>query len=76
MNDPRRKEIAKAQALIEEAKSILKTAQSKEQDYYDKMPENMQSGDSGSKAKEAADSLQQAVDACDEVVSNIESALA
>ncbi len=74
MNKARRKDIEKAQAMIDEAKSILEAAQSDERDYYDNMPENMQSGDKGQKAEEAADALQEAVDACDEVVSCIERA--
>lgn len=74
MNKDRRKGIAKAQTLIDEAKAILESAQSDEQDYYDNMPENMQSGDKGQKAGSRADALQEAVDACDEVISNIERA--
>lgn len=69
MNDARRKEIARAQALVAEARSILTVCQDEEQDYYDNMPESLQSGDKGQAAEQAAASLEEAG-------SNLESALA
>lgn len=75
MNNQRRKEIAKAQALIDEAKSILEQAQADEQDYYDNMPENMQSGERGEKAEQSASELQDAVDSLDSAVSAVENAV-
>lgn len=75
MNAARRKEIAKAGALIDEAKQILEQAQTDEQEYYDNMPESLQGGEKGNAAEAAADALQEAVDACDEVVSCIERAV-
>lgn len=74
MNAARRKEIEKARGLIEEAKQILEQAQSEEDDYYGNMPENMQQGDKGQKAEQAASELQEAVDSLDGVLGNIETA--
>jgi hypothetical protein len=75
MNAKRRKEITKAQALIEEAKGILETCQSDEQEYYDNMPENMQSGEKGQNAENAAGALQSAVENLEEAVSNCDTSL-
>jgi hypothetical protein len=75
MNAERRKEIERAKTLIEEAKSILETAASDEREYYDNMPESLQSGDKGEKAIAAADALDEAVNAIDDIVSNIETAV-
>jgi hypothetical protein len=65
MNKERRKEIARAIAMIEEAKSILETCSDEEQDYFDNMPESFQDGQKGEDA-------QTAIDALDEGVSNLE----
>lgn len=62
MNNDRRKEIAKALALIEEAKNLLETARDDEQAYYDNMPESFQAGDKGDRASAAADALSEAYD--------------
>jgi hypothetical protein len=75
MNEARRKDIAKAVGLIEEAKSILEQARGDEYDYFDNMPESFQSGEKGERASEAADALQEAVDACDEIVGTCERAV-
>lgn len=74
MNAERRKQIDKARALLEEAKEILEVCQSDEQDYFDSMPENMQGGDKGQAAEAAADALGEAVNSCDEALSNIDTA--
>lgn len=39
----------------------LESLRDEEQDYYDNMPEGLQSGDKGDRAQEAADSLDEAV---------------
>ena len=75
MNDARRKELTKAIALIEDAKSILEIEQQGEQEYFDNMPENMQSGDRGQRAEEVADLLSEVVTSCEEAISSVESAL-
>lgn len=69
MNDARRKEIARAQALVAEARSILTVCQDEEQDYYDNMPESFQNGEKGDQAQRAADTLQEWCDALEEIES-------
>ena len=68
MNKQRRKDIERAIALLDEAKDIIETAAGEERDYYDAMPENMQGGEKGERAEQAADSL-------DECVCDIEQAI-
>ena len=41
MNDGRRKEIHRAQTLIEQAKAILEVALAQEQEDFDNMPEDL-----------------------------------
>ena len=67
MNNARRKEIARAIALIEEAKakleeatSIVADAQSEEEEYRDNMPENLQGSDRYQQADSACDALSDA----------------
>jgi hypothetical protein len=65
VNRERRKEIAQALAMIEEAKTVLETCRDDEQDYFDNMPESFQSGEKGELA-------QTAIDLLEEVISGIE----
>ncbi len=74
MNKNRRAEINKAIALLEQikgpledAKSIIESAADEEREYYDNMPENMQSGERGEQASAAADALEEVKYAFDEV---------
>lgn len=76
MNNERRKQIEKAIGLLQEASSILAEAASDEQEYFDNMPEGLQSGDKGQQAETAAGALQEAVDEIDNQISNIEDAAA
>ena len=67
MNKQRRKEIARAVAMIEEAKSILETCRDEEQDYFDNMPEPFQDGQKGEDAQTAIDALEEAVSLIEDV---------
>ena len=67
MNKQRRKEIARAVAMIEEAKSILETCRDEEQDYFDNMPESFQDGQKGEDAQTAIDALDEAISQIDDV---------
>lgn len=74
MNKDRRKEIAKAVALLqpiigqlEEIKSIIETVAQEERDYHDNMPENMQSGENGERADQAASDLEEVQSALEEL---------
>lgn len=86
MNKQRRKDIAEALKVLaaargkmEEAasdlataKDMLEMAQSEEQDYYDNMPENMQGGDKGSTAEQAASDLENAVSETDSAADTLQ----
>ena len=74
MNDARRKSIDEALAQIEGGKGILESVRDEEQETYDNMPEAFQSGEKGEKAQAAIDALEEAINACDEIVSNLETA--
>lgn len=88
MNADRRKTIdkliAELQGLavqIEELKDTVESTASDEQEYYEAMPESLQSGDKGQRAEEASgqleaakDKLEEAVEAINEAVGELESA--
>jgi hypothetical protein len=74
MNAARRKDLEKARGMIEEAKAILEQTAEGEREYYDNMPESMQSGDKGEKADVAASALEEAVEECDGILEKIETA--
>jgi len=72
MNAQRRKRLAEAAALLqqandkkteldellEQAKSIIEEVASEEREYYDNMPESLQNGERGSRADEVASNLE------------------
>jgi len=68
MNKTRQKQIDKAISLLEEAKDLLDTAQTEEQEFFDNMSEKVQESEKGEKASEAANALQEAVDYCDQAI--------
>lgn len=72
MNAERRKELEKARTLIAEARDIIDSAQSDEQEYFDNMPENMQAGEKGTKAEETASALEEISGELDELLGRIE----
>lgn len=86
MNEARRKELSKAIGLIQEigpkldeAKSIIESCATEERDYYDNMHENLQQGDKGSQADNAATQLEEVQSTLeefdiDEMVGKIEEA--
>jgi flagellar biosynthesis chaperone FliJ len=66
VNKDRRKEIDKAIVALEsikgamdEAKSLVESCASEEREYYDNMNENLQQGDKGSQADNAATQLEE-----------------
>ena len=76
MNKDRR---ARIQALInklEDIKEDIDFIKDEEQEYYDNMPENFQTGEKGDKAQEAIDNLDYAYSSIEEVVEYLEEALA
>lgn len=75
MNADRRKRLIEARGKLEEAKSIIEECAGEERDYYDNMSENLQGGERGEKASQDADNLEQADDALDEIINNINEAV-
>lgn len=69
MNKERRKELDRALQLLdqieplrEELHSILEATSQEEREYHNNMPENMQSGDRGQAADQAASALEGALE--------------
>lgn len=75
MNADRRKQISKIIISLSEIRSEIEELQSEEQDYFDNMPENMQSGENGCAAEQSAQLLDDAMNSIDDVMSNLETAL-
>lgn len=74
MNAARRKEIDRILALIETVsetvmtiKSDIETVRDEEQEYFDNMPDSLQSGDKGTTAEEAINNLEEAMNMLDMV---------
>lgn len=74
MNKERRASLNKAIGLLQEAKDIVAQCRDEEQEFYDNMPENMQSGEKGEKATATADTLSEVDDLLDDAVGKIEEA--
>jgi hypothetical protein len=72
MNKARRADIAKAVELLNDAKGIIETCVSDEQEYYDNMPEALQGGEKGQAAESAASTLSEVESALDDAISNLE----
>lgn len=74
MNNQRRKQLDEVIAKIEEATSLLETLRDEEQESFDNMPEGLQQGDRGQATEASASALDEAVNALDEVLSQIKEA--
>jgi len=74
MNNHRRKEIARALGLLNEAAEIIDFCQNEEQDYFDNMPEAFQAGEKGQKAEEVAGCLEENLDSIQTIVAELEEA--
>ena len=70
MNKQRRKSIEKVIGKLEEFKEELTYLLEEEQDYYDNMPEGIQSGEKGDKALYSIDTLESAISSIDEAIEN------
>jgi vacuolar-type H+-ATPase subunit I/STV1 len=62
MNNARRKQINELIDRIDELQSQLESVRDEEQEYFDNMPENLQQGDKGQSAEQAASDLGSAHD--------------
>lgn len=75
MNAQRRKEIEAAIELIRQGQSQLEDLMNEEQDYYDNMPEGLQSSERGEMAEAAISALESAISGCEDAINNAEEAL-
>ena len=75
MNKARRKEIEALIDELEDLKSRIESVQSDEQDYFDNMPENLQSSERGELAEEAVGNLDSALDSLDEAIESLREAM-
>lgn len=79
MNKERRKELSRANDMLEEIRDklgevqdIIDNCKSEEEDYRDNMPENMQNSDRYYAADSAIDEMQEAYDALTDMIDNID----
>ena len=71
MNKERRKEIEALIDELDDLKARIESVQSDEQDYFDNMPENLQSSERGEMAEEAIGNLDSALDSLDEAIDSL-----
>ena len=72
MNRERRKRIAKAYGLIEEAKVILEEVKEDETEAYDNLPESFQNGDRGEEMQGYIEMLDEAYNYLDDASSIVD----
>ena len=72
MNKTRRQQLRKWLEDIENIKGELETICSDEQDYYDNIPENLQSSDRANDSEEAIEQMEEAVSSIEDAISVIE----
>ena len=65
MNKARRKEIARAIELMEQAREILESVRDEEQEAFDNMPESLQGSERGEAMEEYIYTLEEAVENLD-----------
>lgn len=68
MNKVRRKRLAEAIDLINQAKGILEEVKDEEQEAYDNLPESFQYGERGEQMQEYIDSMDEAYENLDEML--------
>ena len=76
MNAQRRKVINDVINELAALRSRIETCQDEEQSAFDNMPEGLQGSDRGQAAEQAADRLQDALTACDDLDSALNDAIA
>ena len=75
MNKERRREIETLIDELDDLKARIESVQSDEQDYFDNMPENLQSSERGEMAEEAIGNLDSALDSLDEAIDSLREAM-
>jgi hypothetical protein len=68
MNEKRRKALRLAITEAESLKSTIEQLRDEEQDYYDCMPEGLQSGNKGDAAQETIQQLEEAIASAESVI--------
>ena len=71
MNNQRRKEIAKAVAMLDDVYDILDDVNCDENDAYDNMPENLQDGDRAFNMQDNIDKLDNACSSINEIMDSL-----
>ena len=74
MNKQRRTKLSDANSLLSKAVSIVEFARDEEQDSFDNLPENLQSGERGEAMEEAIEELQTAIDSINDAMNHIDRA--
>jgi hypothetical protein len=72
MNNKRRSEIRRARAMIIEAKEIIESCVSEEEDYRDAMPENMRDGEKAQRVDDDIENLGMAVESLEAADQSLE----
>lgn len=75
MNNPRRKDIAKAIELLEQAQSIIEVAYDEEQCCLDNMPENLQSSERYETMENACECLSESINFIDDAINTCNDAI-
>lgn len=75
MNEDRRKQINGALDKLREGLADLESARDDEQEYFDNMPESLQTGEKGEKAEGAVSQLEDAISEIESAISTAEEAL-
>ena len=76
MNRVRRQQIEAVKAQLDELSDRIDAILSDEQDYYDNIPENLQTSDRATMSEDAISSLESAIDSISDAISSLEEAAA
>lgn len=76
MNKTRREELNKLTDQIAEIRDAVQALADEEQEYFDNMPESLQTGEKGEAAEAAISELNEAIGALENAEANLNSAVA
>ena len=74
MTKYRRKQLAKAVELLQEAQQIIEEVKDEEQEAFDNLPEPLQYSERGEAMEEAISELEEVCDSMDGIISSVEAA--
>ena len=72
MNKQRRKRLAEAMELLQQAQEIIEEVRDEEQGAFDNLPEGLQYSERGEAMEEAISNLEEAYDGMDDIISCVE----